>query len=197
MSLESRQIAVTAWIAALTGVAPVFVTFKNEANRVTKGQAVDLSWVSDVSVGVDEVRLELDDTVPAPYANLTPVQLGNRKVSLQVSIETSDQRPAVNARSLFERMRGRMRLPQSLAALAAANIGLVGVGSAINADYNAEGRMFSRVVCEIAMNVTSFERGDTTDQSGTIESVDVSSEYITVGDDPIPTPEQVIHEVMP
>lgn len=201
MSLDAIQTALVAWVIALTGVEAPFVGFKDDAraNVVTKGTSVDLSWVSDVGVGQDEIRYEEDDAAAIPDPNLTPVQMGNRLMVLQVGIETWDQRATVNAHTLANRLRGRVKLPSSLAALAAANVALVDIGGAINANYNSDGRIVSRRVIEIRLNATSTERGTTADQIGSIESVEVTSDKITdsTGDIALDDSLQITNEVMP
>jgi hypothetical protein len=199
VSLDAIQTALVAWVIALTGVEAPFVGFKDDAraNVVTKGRSIDLSWVSDVGLGRGELRYERDDSAVAPDPDMTPIQVGNALMVLQISIETWDQRATANAHYLARRLRDRVRLPGSSAALLAANLGFAGIGTVLSADNNSDGRMVSKRVLEVRLNAATLERGDSTDQTGSIESVEVSSEYITVGEDPIATPLQVTNEVIP
>ncbi|HSN27173.1 MAG TPA: hypothetical protein VLT45_12835 [Kofleriaceae bacterium] len=143
------------------------------------------------------VNVTIADATPAQN-NATPVQAGNRKLALQVSIETLNTLPnAPHARSLCDTARGRIRLPSSLAALASANVGLIDVGDTIKADYRVDQRWIARSLFEVRLNGTSFERGATSDGTNTIESTRVSSTLNDPGGTPLPAAEQLSNKVMP
>jgi hypothetical protein len=158
-----------------------------------------LSWVSNRSIGIDETRWEIDDTAAAPANNAVPIEVGQRVRALQLSIETFNTKPdSPNANAVAERIKNRIRLPASRTALANENVAMATVGDITQSDYRVDQRWISRVILEVTLNDTSFERGDVGDELGTIDAAIVSSTFIEgVDGDPIPDSEQLVDEVMP
>lgn len=195
MDYTAAQPALVAWVKALTGLE--VVAWENEPRpHVPAGRLGVLSWLPTAGRGVDEVRWE-DSNAVAPLPNLEPTVVGVRVLGLQVSVETLDQRPeAPHARATLERMRDRLRRPSSLAALAAANLGLIGAGDVAPADYRVDKRWVSRSVLDVRFNATSFDR-DTDGAAPAIETVRVTSHIADVDGTELPAPEQFNDEVMP
>jgi hypothetical protein len=156
MDFESLQPAIVAWLKTLTGLDVVI--WENDPRPLAPGLVALLAWLDEPVVGVDEQRVE-DSGAPAPTPDLTPVVVGVRTLTLQVGLETFRQDPAApHARALASRLRARLHLPSSHAALAAANLGLIGAGPAVRADYRGDGgRWVARVVVELRFNATTCE----------------------------------------
>jgi hypothetical protein len=169
VDLVATQTALKAWARALLGLAsndPVL--FENEPRVMFNRVLVLLSWVSGAGVGVDETRYE-DSGATAPAANMVPVLTGARVAVLQVAVETLSQAPdAPNARALCERLRDRLRRPSSLAALKAANLGLIDAQVITVADAKRDQRFNARAVVEVRFNATSFDR----DADGAVSSIE-------------------------
>lgn len=192
MDLETLQPLLVGWVRSLTEVDVVL--FENAPRPHHSGTLVLLSWVSMVSVGVEDQRYE-DSERSAPALNLTPQTVGLRLVTLQLSIETLSQRPgAPNAFTLAERFRSRARCPASLAAIAAMALGLVRVGSTLKADYRVDQRWVSRVIVEVRFNATAFE---TSSPINTIETAKVSTALKNPAGDDLPVALQISEEVLP
>jgi hypothetical protein len=190
-TLDVVCVGLAAAIQALPG-SPTFAngssgTFVRCANQIT----AIVPFTAPINVTIADAT--------DPGANATPVQVGDRKLSLQVSIETLNTLPsAPHARSLCDTARGRIRLPSSLAAFKLMNVGLVDVSDTIKADYRVDQHWIARSLFEVRLNATSFERGTTADQTGTIEKVRVSS--VSLNDPsgaPLPAGEQITNQVMP
>jgi hypothetical protein len=174
MNLATIEPALVAWVRTLLGFAASDpVVFENQRRPADNGRIAILSWVASAGVGVDEVRWE-DNEAPAPAPNLVPVVCGVRTLTLQVAVETLDQTSGATARAALELLRARLRRPSSLAALAAANLGLIGAEAVTSADYRVNQRLRSRALLEVRFNATSHDR-DETGAGPAIESVDVTS----------------------
>lgn len=172
------------------------VVFENEPRPRHNGRIAILSWVSGVGVGVDDLRWE-DNGALAPDPNYVPTLAGDRMLALQVSVETLDQSPgAPHARAALEQFRTRIRRPSSLAALRAANLGMVDVGAVSQADYRVDNRMISRALIELRLNATTFDRDDD-GAIGTIESTDITSHISDVDGTQLPASLQMNAENIP
>lgn len=177
MDYEALQLALAAWVAALTGLDPAVVVWENDPRPLTDGVVALLAWLAEPTVGVDETRVE--DTgaaIPAPDLSVTVV--GCRTLTLQVALETFRQDPAApHARALASALRARLRTPTSLAALRAANVGLIGAGDATRADYRADGgRWVARVALDVRLNATTFVRDAATPS---IAAVELTSTFVS------------------
>lgn len=198
MDFASLEPALKAWARALLGWAATDpVVFENEPRPRHNGRIATLALVSAVGVGVDETRYE-DTGALAPLPNLAPAVVGARVLAVQIAVETVDQRPgSPHARAALERLRARLRWPSSLAALAAANVALIGAGTTSSADYlSADKRFVARALLEVRLNASSFE-ADALGATGAIESVAVTSDVTTPADASLPPALQMVDETIP
>lgn len=191
MDFAAIQTALVALLASLlTDVPGVQVLWENEP-RKNATTFVLLSWVSGGGVGVDETRWDEDPDAAAPDPNMTPEIVGWRRLVLQVGCERlADQRPAVHARTLVEKLRTRLRRESAQAQLEAANLGLAGLGDATTADYEADDHLVSRCVLELTLNASSFDRSES-DAVSSIEHVEVNSTLKDAGGTALPAGEQI------
>lgn len=191
MNFATLQPLLLAWVKALTGLD--VAVFQNEPRPRHNGTLVLLSWVSNTSVGIDDLRWEITDD-PIPALNATATVSGCRRLALQVSIENLDQRPATHAQALCEKLRARTRLPSSLALIKAMELGLVSVGDVRQADYKVDQHWVSRALVEFRFNASSFE-ADIAVTS--IETVEVTSQFEDVDGTVLPDALQLIATVFP
>lgn len=200
MDFASVEAAVITWVALLTGLDPKAVVFADRPRPIGPAAIALCSWVSFPKRGLDEVRYDVDEDAAPPDLNMTPVQMGNRVAVLQVAVETFNQLPnGPHAYALCEKACGRVLLPASLKMLKAAALGYSDVSDVTSANYpDNGGRIVARSLFEVRFNVTSNEVGSTDDQTSTIESVEVSSEYFEDPTGaPLPDALQITDEVMP
>jgi hypothetical protein len=195
--LTTVQTALKTWVRSLTGIASTdVVLFENEPRVHHNGTLVLLSWLSDVGVGTHETRYEDSEEAP-PAPNMTPVLVGCSLITLQISVETHSQDPAIpSARVLSMRLRDRVRRPSSLALLASLNLGLVSVAPIRQVDYRVDRRMVARMIVEVGFNATSFDR-DTDSSVGSLETIEVTSVITAPSGDPVSSDLQLTEEVMP
>lgn len=176
MNLADAEPALTAWIASLTGITAALVVWENAPRPQFDTQLATCSWVSSAPRGVAGVTYEYDDDPTDPLAQMIPTQRGESVEVMQVQILSLDQRPGYNASALARQVVERCRMPGSIAALRAVNLGLQGVESYRLADRKVDGIMASVAVVEARFNATSAYRstaaGDTT---SFIESVQYTS----------------------
>lgn len=153
MDLASIEPALLDWAAAVTGVERPCVVWENAPRPMTNGRLVVLSWVSIVGAGVDGTTWAYEANAD-PLLEMTPTVEGQRRAVLQLAVEViADQRPGHTARAAVEIARTRMQSPSSLAALRAVHLAFAGTGLVTTADYAGDnGRMISRVVCEVNLN---------------------------------------------
>lgn len=197
MNFPTYQPALVTWVKALTGLA--VVQFENEPRVQHDGRLGLLSWVSARGVGTDEVRIDVDSGAAKPSPNLTPVQLGQRSLTLQISIEVHDQRATAHARMLLEQLRDRVRWPSSMKTLRTANLGLANVGTVTPADYRVSApvpRWISRCLLEVTFNATT-EEVDTAGKFPSIETVEVTSHIKNPAGVEVAPSLQLIAEEMP
>ena len=154
MDLTSIEPALAALLATLSGVEATCVVWENAPRPRYNSRLALLSWVSGVGVGVDETTWDYAVAVD-PLAEMTPTVTGQRKVVLQVSVESLDQRPGYTARNTLEEVRTRLQSPSALAALKAVGLAFASSGNVTPADYRVDGRWLSRSVLDVRLNALS------------------------------------------
>lgn len=182
MNFEGIQAAIAAWVLSLLGwTAPADpVVWEDDVRPYDNGRIAILAWVAGATAGVDELRY-LDNAAAAPAADLDVELNGCRVLTLQIGVEVLDQRPAAHARGCLETLRARLRAPASLAALDAANLGLVDAAQVARADYKADGRWVSRCVLDVRLNATAFYAA-VDDATSSIAAVALRSDTLRSGD---------------
>jgi hypothetical protein len=118
--------------------------------------------VRDVTpVGLDELRSEYDpdaevedDTYEPELGGITYTQTGQRSLVLEVRVECDTP---FTAWPFAERVRDRIDLPSTEAALEALGLAVARCGRARDMTYASEGRMLSVAVLEIWLNAASGE----------------------------------------
>lgn len=184
MEYDVLEPALSAWVATLTGVDPLVVVWENVPRPRHNGVLVLLSWLSATKLGTDDAAW-VYSVNPDPLAEMVPEVGGPRVLSLQVSVETHDQRPGRTARAVAERLRDRVRLPSSVAALQAANLGLVQATSVTQSDYRVDTRVVSRALLELTFNASAFVR-DTAGATSYIAGVQTSASITNVDGTALP-----------
>ncbi len=134
-------------------------------------------------------------TAGIPLAE-SPATLTLRKCSVQVSIETLDQTPDVNAFAYLERLRGRIYGPSSVALLQTAGLGLIDMDDSQQRDYPVDKRWISRALATVRFNQSDISI-DTQGTAEPIESVDVTSTITDIDDSVLPASQQWDHKVIP
>lgn len=193
MDFVAIEDALCAWVKDRTGVR--FAVFEDRPRPMHDGRIAVLSWVADAGLGIDELRYEDSGALTGNELVATIASVGT--ITLQIGFESFDQRPgAPHARELARRMRARLRMPESLAALERLNIGLIGADTSTQADYRADQRMVARTVLSIRFNVSNLEREEAP-QRGSIASTDVTSTISDVDGSVLPATYQMDHEDIP
>lgn len=156
MNHTTIEPALCALIATLTGLDPAYVVFQNAAQPTGWRQRVTLSWVALQGVGTDESRWVYAANAN-PLLEMTPTVEGPRAATLQLSFDSTDQRPGYTGHHLAELVRTRLMRPSALATLAAADLALGRIGDILTADYKADGRWISRCVLDVRLNGKASE----------------------------------------
>lgn len=162
MDFAALETGLIQWVTTLSGLS--VVVFLNRPRPQHAGRWVALSWVTIAGVGVDELRQ--DETVPG--YDLVPIVTGDRLATLQIDVESWDQRGGTHAWSLATALYARIRLPSSVQALAALNAGLVRLGPMNRADYKVDQRWVSRATMDLVLNLGECLE-DTTNANGRID----------------------------
>lgn len=137
-----------------------------------------LRHVSDIGEDETEQREVTGKTV---YA-----QLGNRRVIIEVRIETYKNTDDNWAWSTVERIRTRLRRPSSHEALRSINFALVETGPSIALPMNVKGAEWSAAMMELTFG-TRFEDIETTPFNW-IERVDLTSHIKDTDGQELPVP---------
>jgi hypothetical protein len=142
--------------SAITGVDAGLCVFQNAARPRHNGTLVTLSWVSIESVGTDEQEWTYAANAD-PLLEMTPTVQGPRAATLQLSIESTDQRPGYTAHALADKARTRLFWPSSLEALSDVDLALASIGNVVTADYKVDGRWLSRCTLDVRLNGIASE----------------------------------------
>ncbi len=191
--LATIQSVLKSWVSQYTGIGAAYCVWENEPRIMHRGTLAVLSWVSIKGVGIDDLRMQTTNI----YENELSVQsVTLRKMVLQVSVETQDQTPGVNAMMLLEGMRGRVYHPSSTTLLRTADLGLIDMDDTTQSDYKVDGRMISRCVASVSFNQSDITTDDF-GNFGIIEQVDITSELADVDDTQLPPQLQWDHHNIP
>lgn len=178
MDAETVETGLLAWAAQVTGAALACCWWDSAKRPVTPPDAVTatLSWLPGQSRGVDheEWSYDADAGEEDPLTEMTPTSRGVRVETLQVSVESADLRAGHSATAAAQRVVTRARGTRSRAALLALNLGVADVRGPTRADYPFSGRMVSRALVELSLNVP-FAFTDTDARTASIESVALTS----------------------
>ena len=151
-TLEPALAAIVRRITDFTNVEPV--QWENEPRKKHNGRIALLSWVSVVATGVDETQWAYAANAD-PLLEMTPTVIGQRKATLQVSVEVHDQRAGHTARAVLELARTRLQAPSVLALLAAVGLAFAGTESVLPADYRVDQRWIARAILDVHLNAMS------------------------------------------
>lgn len=173
MDLATIEPALASLASTLTGVEAACCVWENAPRPRSNGRLVLLSWVAIAGAGVDETAWDYAENED-PLLEMTPTVVGQRKATLQLSVEVLDQRSGYNARQLAERARTLAQGPSSLAALLAVGLAFASAEPVQQADYRLDGRMVSRCTLDLHLNALSTVT-DTAGQTSYLTSVTTTS----------------------
>ena len=156
MNHATIEPALCSLASAITGVESALCVFQNAKRPVHNGTLVTLSWVGIRGVGTDETEWTYAANAD-PLLEMTPTVKGQRGATLQVTIESTDQRPGYTAHAIADRARTRLYRPSSLDALAAVDLALATVGDTITTDSKVDGRWISRCTFDVRLNGLASE----------------------------------------
>lgn len=191
MNLTTAEPALAAWVSSLTGITSALCVWQNAPRpRFDRGIAT-LSWVSSTPrgmAGVDYDYVEATGEDPDPLTEMVPTQRGESVEVLQIEVLSIDQRPGYNASYLARRIVERCRMPSSVAALRAQNLGLQDVSSYRLADRKVDDRYASVAIVEVRLNATSaFTSTAAGDTTSFIDAVDYAGTVPGSDGNPLPT----------
>lgn len=138
------------------------------------------------NIGEDENRLVETDLNGQPLGNVYEAILGDRRVVLEVRIETYQNTDEMWAWTTIERIRARIRRRKNIAELLALNFSLVDVGPSIEVPVSRANHEWSVVVAEFTF-VTRFEDRDT-EPAQWIGKLEVLTEFEDTSGAQLPSP---------
>ncbi len=114
---------------------------------------------SSVHLGVDETRIEVDETKLSsdPPEEMKPTQCGLRRTVLQCQVDAYDQDAKRRSRHFLERIRTRIRRPSSLATLGNLETSLITITPVVVLEYIRDNRAYSRATMDILLQHTVIE----------------------------------------
>lgn len=141
-------------------------------------------------VGEDETRYveetpEPTPENPDPESQLIPYQMGNRRITLEVRVESHQQTDEMWAWSTIERMRTRLSRPSSLQKLLGINMALVRTQGAVPLPMVRDKRHISVAVMEVVLSARFADADVPVDW---IEHIEITSKLKDADDSELPSP---------
>jgi hypothetical protein len=172
MDWATYQAAIEAWVRGQLG-SGVDVGWRDEAEGWLGKTRARLSVTGSESLGVDEVRWNLDGT-RSPGDDFVPTVSGLRNFVLSVLVETRDQRPSGAARFYLEKLRTSLHKPKARAALLAAGLAFQTATTVQNVDVTLDDRVESRAILDIRFGAAVNET-DTTEADSYVDKAKIAA----------------------
>lgn len=169
MNFETLEPGLVEWVTTLVETTDVVVVWENAPRPRHNGTLVVLSCPAIAQVGRDETRWNHDASAPV-LSEMVPTVVGNRIMTLSISLETLDQTSGTNARALAERVRSRVRWPSSHTTLRTLNLGIIDALQVIRADYRVDQRWVCRYVVDVRLSAIACAE-DAAGSTASIRSV--------------------------
>lgn len=171
---QTIQDTLREWMAQASGLRTFW---RGESIPLEDRPYAELAVGSSQGLGVDETRLEYDDTQPQ-NREMVRTQCGNRLFTLSCVVRTRDQRPTGAARFYLEKVRTSLRKLSTLQRFRTAQLAVVGAEPLINLDVifdqSTSGREESQAVMDVRFATVANET-DAHDEGGFIETVELRS----------------------
>lgn len=153
MDFAAYDAAAIAWVESqLPGVS---AQFKHQAGGWQGKIRARLSFHASRSLGVDELRYELDGGLPAGEDYVPSVE-GNRQFTLTILMQSRDQRADYTARNQLETLRTSLRKPSVQAAFKAAGLAFSTSEGIVPLDRWLDDRMESQAALDIHFNAVGI-----------------------------------------
>lgn len=127
-------------------------------------------------LGEDEVRSETVQRGSPPVDVVVPTIVGHRQILVTARIRSRDQRDTEAAWGLMEAARMSLKSPWALDILRAANVAVVDTEDVLESPQLEQGRVESIALLDLTFG-TVICVTDPRDEAGTIEQVEVSSDF--------------------
>ncbi|MFW6086145.1 MAG: phage neck terminator protein [Myxococcota bacterium] len=178
MDFATLQAGIEKWLRTLVGTDPdgVHVPVRElEAPQTVAPNGVWCAYKIGATqgVGIDSTIYQLDEEREPGKQNV-PEQRGNRRFTLEISVESTSQRGPWAARAFLERVRTRLRRPSSIKQLSAMNLGIISAEPLVNADRTSAERQMSKAVMDLHLNHTVREE-DEDGATSVIETLEMST----------------------
>lgn len=145
-----------------------------------KGEVI-LKIVSDEDIGSGA---ETRYATPTPGTQSYEVFVGQRRVQLEIRVESQDHSYAGWCRTTADRIRTFINRAAVVDRLSTVNVSVADVGPARDISYAFDGRRVNAVVFELQLAIGYETTPDKDDKIGVIEHAEVSSELVGVGAPP-------------
>ncbi len=149
-------------------------------NPKQKGEVI-LKIVSDEDIGSGA---ETRYATPTPGTQSYEVFVGQRRVQLEIRVESQDHSYAGWCRTTADRIRTFINRSSVVDRLSTVNVSVADVGAARDVSYSFDGRRVNAVVFELQLGIGYETTPDKDDSIGVIEHAEVSSELVGVGTPP-------------
>lgn len=133
-----------------------------------------LKVTNDASVGVDETRYVYNAGGLPSLQEIEPSQVGHRRTTLQVQVETYDQDAERRARHYLDRIRTRIRRRTSIDRLQVLDTSIISVGPIFVVDRTSDGRRFSLATMDIQLHTIVDERDIA---AGSIDQIEMTGTF--------------------
>lgn len=188
MDWQVLQDGMKTLLAAASGLSVHNLAWDGEPETMRGFPMAQLEWLrpgNDRST--DETRYDPD---PDDDGSLVPYIVGNRTVTLQITVKSRDHRGPTKAFAILERLRTRLELPQHQAQLDELEVALRDSAPTVDLNKVSQQREESIAQLTLRLGYTVEERDDEHPEQ-TVERVEVSGEIVESGQT-ITTPETTL-----
>lgn len=162
MALDFAEIQteLPALFEALMGIS---CNWRDQAVPFVDGPQAFLDVLAPAAVGVDDLRwseVGVDAEDPTLPDTIQATMVGNREMTIQVTVWNDRQPLDVSARYYLERLRTRLRFPSTLEAMRALGLAQVRTEAMIDLDPTEDGRVMSQTSMDLRLAYVVAETDD-------------------------------------
>jgi len=186
--------ALQAWLLGVTGLPKVFWEERDRINEAELRYWGLLNVLSDVNLGVDDVRYTPVAGAPPPGEDMDEQVAGQRLVTVSVRVKSRSQQADQTARYFLSKARTSLGSPLVREQyLQPFQIAVVRMAAFANLDFTEQRRRVSLS----SMDVTFHTVAERVAQTTYIETVEVTSSYKDAEGNPIPSSLQLDDTPLP
>jgi len=193
MDWETIEAALEKWFKLATGLSRVI--WDGQKAPMNERPYGELRIFATQGVGEDERRTSYDSTQAAGREMVREV-CGHRLFTLGCKVRSRDNRPSKAAQAFLEKARTSLIKLSTLDIFKGAELAVVGAEPLVSLPGTFQGREESFASMDVRF-CTVVNETDPREQGGYIETIEVTSDFIDVDGNSLPSKLQLVAEQMP